>query len=282
VFRALQLARAVLREKPKLAISHGSRAQFIAAKIIRIPSLAIFDYEHAEGIPFINPTWAITPEIISDVGIKNGIMNRIKNKKIRILKYPGIKEDVYVPYFKPDPNIISEIGLDGKDLVITIRPPATEAHYYNPRSEELFEAAINFLGPIPNTRLVLLPRNNKQKAFIQKAWSEWSANGKIIIPNHVVDGLNLIWHSDLVISGGGTMNREAASLGVPVYSIFRGRIGAVDRYLSEKGRLVLLESVDDIKTKVFLTKRALKENFEKRSNVTLNFIVNHIIAILEN
>ena len=78
------------------------------------------------------------------------------------------------------------------------------------------------------------------------------------------------------------MNREAAALGVPVYSIFRGKIGAVDRYLSNRGRLVLLESIEDVKTKVSLTKREIKENFEKTNNGTLNSIVNSIVAIVEN
>lgn len=81
------------------------------------------------------------------------------------------------------------------------------------------------------------------------------SSGKIIIPREVVDGLNLIWHSDLVISGGGTMNREAAALGIPVYSIFRGKTGAVDRYLAETGRLLMLETVADVNSKIKLIHR---------------------------
>src|SRR4030066_386027 len=198
-------------------------------------------------------------------------------KKRPVVKYPGIKEDVYVPNFKPNTKINDELGLNGKNLVITVRPPATEAHYHNAQSENLFDAAVNFLGHQKNTRLVLLPRNEKQVAWIKKEWPEWCADLKIIIPQQVVDGLNLIWHSDLVISGGGTMNREAAALGVPVYSIFRGKIGAVDRYLSEQGRLVLIENKDQLYSKIVLARRDKAYKPGSSDNLALQKIVSHIV-----
>jgi hypothetical protein len=111
-------------------------------------------------------------------------------------------------------------------------------------------------------------------------WAKLCDGGKIIIPDHAVNGLNLIWHSDFVVSGGGTMNREAAALGVPVYSIFRGKIGAVDRYLSENGRLTLLESIEDIKTKLKIVSREKSTNLQKRDKKALDVIVNHLIKIL--
>jgi predicted glycosyltransferase len=129
--------------------------------------------------------------------------------------------------------------------------------------------------------MVLLPRNEKQEALLRKTWPHQSDNGKIIIPDHVVDGLNLIWHSDLVISGGGTMNREAAALGVPVYSIFRSKIGAVDQYLANSGRLVLLESVEDVYTKIILNKRRRSRRIEPTNHVVLHRIVDEIVGIVE-
>ena len=111
------------------------------------------------------------------------------------------------------------------------------------------------LAGTPDTKIILLPRNEKQEAAIRHAWPDLFANGKMRVPSAVVDGLNLIWHSDLVISGGGTMNREAAALGVPVYSIFRGHIGAVDRHLTSAGRLVLIESVEDVRRKIVVHRR---------------------------
>jgi predicted glycosyltransferase len=146
----------------------------------------------------------------------------------------------------------------------------------------MFEAAIDYLGTRDNIRIVVLPRNEKQTAQIRKAWSAWCSNGKIIIPDRVVDGLNLIWSSDFVISGGGTMNREAAALGVPVYSIFRGKIGAVDSYLSNTGRLRLLTSDDDIKTKIELSAGNRVVRKPDRNKRTLNSIVEGIVSLVES
>jgi predicted glycosyltransferase len=104
----------------------------------------------------------------------------------------------------------------------------------------------------------------------------------VIIPDRVVDGLNLVWHSDLVISGGGTMNREAAALAVPVYSIFRGTIGAVDRYLANSGRLVLLQSVDDVRTKLVVRRRDRSVDKEITGRGTLDSIVDQITALTDS
>jgi len=168
------------------------------------------------------------------------------------------------------------------DILVTIRPPATEAHYHNPEGQDLFRESVNFLSKRENICMVLLPRNERQKAYLQTEWPDLIKRRKLIVPENVVEGLNLIWNSDLVISGGGTMNREAAALGVPVYSIFRGKTGAVDRYLSDKGRLVLLESVEDINTKISLKKRVIPDYFEYKSNTTLNSIVDSITTLVKN
>jgi uncharacterized protein len=132
-----------------------------------------------------------------------------------------------------------------------------------------------------DVRMVLLPRNKSQETSIKTRWPDLVSKGRVIIPEQVVDGLNLIWHSDIVISGGGTMNREAAALGVPVYSIFRGEIGAVDRFLAEKGKLILLENVKDIRDKVCLEKRAVHVCPERNSNGTLEKIVNTLVTLMD-
>ena len=272
VYRGLQLVFKLAGEKPDFAISHGSRAQMIAARLMRIPSLTIMDYEYVKG--FIRPTWIITPEVVS-----KGLSRRGQKKN---LTYPGIREDVYVPNFIPDLSLKNKLGINGDDILITIRPPATEAHYHVSQSDDLFKESVNFLSKKENICMVLLPRNERQKDFLQTEWPDLIKRGKLIIPEQVVDGLNLIWNSDFVISGGGTMNREAAALGVPVYSIFKGKIGAVDRYLSDKGRLVLLESIEDIRTKVSLTKRVIPKHFDYKSNTTLNSIIDSITTLVKN
>src|SRR5258708_34414238 len=171
----------------------------------------------------------------------------------------------------------------GEEGVVVARgPAATEAHYHNQESDELMNAALHFLTKQNDVCVVLLPRNDRQSIILQKEWSDCIAGGKIVIPKQVMDGLNLIWNSELVISGGGTMNREAAALGVPVYSIFRGKIGAVDRYLAGKGRLVLLEGVEDIYTKIVLERRKKARSDFSAGSAALRSISEAIISIAEH
>jgi len=272
--RALQLTPTVLREKPDLALSHGSRSQLLAAALTGVPSIVMMDYEFAQGLVLTRPAWVMLAEPIPEAAIPLD--------RTRILKYPGIKEDVYVPRFKPDPAFKTSLGLCEADLIVTVRPPANEAHYHNPLSDRLFDAVLDFLGSKPETKIVLLPRYRAQELAVRKSWPRLFAARQIIVPEHAVDGLNLIWHSDLVISGGGTMNREAAALGVPVYSIFRGKIGAVDRYLAETGRLVLLESAEDVHTRIVLNRRCRPPEPDSCNNRALGTIVDTLTKILRS
>jgi hypothetical protein len=272
--RALQLVPTVLRERPYMAISHGSRAQLAACWLLRIPSAVIIDYEFAQGLKVTQPRWVMCPEIVAPSAVRSYHENRI-------FTYPGIKEDVYVPRFTPNPDLRAELGLEPGDIVVTIRPPATEAHYHNPESEALLDSVLAMLAAIPDAKIILLPRNQRQEAELRRAWPDLFAKGKVRVPG-VVDGLNLIWHSDLVISGGGTMNREAAALGVPVYSIFRGPIGAVDRYLASTGRLILLESTEDVRHKIVVQRRDGRRAPESAGGSTLRSIVENIVRVMES
>ena len=274
VYRALQLAPVVIREKPALAVSHGARSQLILSNWLRIPSVLIEDYEYCQFPLMMKPTWLMAPDVIPDAALC------LTNGKVR--KYPGIKEDVYAWKLHPDPDVLKELGLTESDLVVTVRPPATEAHYHNPEGEKLFEAFMIRACQTPLTRVVLLPRNKKQAEVIRQRWPAWFKNNKTVIPKSAIDGLNLIWHSDLVVSGGGTMNREAAAIGVPVYSIFRGSIGAVDRYLEQSGRLFLVESTEDVAQKIRLEKRARKPLAETTSRKTMVHIVDAIEELAES
>jgi predicted glycosyltransferase len=216
----------------------------------------------------------MVPELIS---------NNLNWHSKRIEKYPGIKEDVYVPDFVPDEKILRELDLNGESIIVTIRPPATEAHYHNNESEALFTEVVNFLGSTDRVQMVVLPRNEKEQGdLIRSKWAIWCNERKIVIPPKVVHGLNLIWHSDLVVSGGGTMNREAAALGVPVYSIFRGRIGAVDKYLAKVGRLTLIESLGEVRAKVLPVVRPKSQKTDRKNRTTLIHIVDVIEAALED
>ncbi len=271
--RASHLAYLIHDKKIGLAVAHGSRAQVIAANLLGVPSCSLGDYEFAKGIVGFKPDWMMVPAVIPD--------SAIQFDTARVVKYPGIKEDVYIPRFTPDPYLRARLGLGEDDLVVTGRPPADEAHYFNPASDKLFRAAINFVTMELGAKVVLLPRNERQGAFAKTLWPELFAERKIIIPDCVVNGLSLIWISDAVISGGGTMNREAAALGVPVYSAFRGNVGAVDRYLEQNGRLVLLENITAIRERLVITKNWRRRALPNIQSRALRTIVDNIVAIVE-
>ncbi|MGZ8906049.1 MAG: DUF354 domain-containing protein, partial [Methylobacter sp.] len=188
---------------------------------------------------------------------------------------------VYVPEFIPDPSLVAQLNLNCDNVIVTVRPPANEAHYHNPESEALFVEFMNRVCSTPGIKAILLPRNKLQETQIRKNWPQWFKDSNVIIPKQAVNGLNLLWHSDLVVSGGGTMNREAAALGVPVYSIFRGKSGAVDRQLQNEGRLLLIENIDDVNKKILLQRRS-KEVIPTGLNPgkALGRIIDHIDAIM--
>ena len=270
--RAVRLLPLILKSRPDLSISHGSRSQVIASRLLNIPTLVIYDYEFADKLGFLYSLWFMTPEYLSDPADRK--------RKATTLKYPGLKEDVYVPRFRPDPELRNQLGITTGKVVITVRPPATEAHYHNREAEVLLQSAMNFFMEEAETQVVLLPRNEHQEIDLRRTWKDWISKERVIIPEHAVDGLNLVWLSDLVVSGGGTMNREAAALGVPVYSIFRGRIGAVDRYLVEQGRLTLIEKVEDVRSKINIGRRDRSAKPPADNRPALQVIVNHIDSIL--
>lgn len=273
VWRAIELTSFVQRQKPDLAVCHGSRAMLLASKLLGIPCLVLIDYEFTAGMPGVKPTWLMVPSVVPESSGSGS----------RVLKYPGIKEDVYLSTFRADETLKDRLGVPRDNMLITIRPPAIEAHYHNPEAETLLKTALERFVQQPNTTILLLPRNKRQESTLRSKWSDAIASRKIIVPTHAEDGLNLIWNSDFVISGGGTMNREAAAMGVPVYSIFRGTIGAVDRYLAEQGRLVLIETPQDVLAKIEAVHRDRSHKLsDNGKSPTLEAIIDAIVSIVEN
>lgn len=273
--RASQLCPSVVKFKPALAVSHGSRSQMILARLLGIRTILILDYEFVTLLPFFLPKYIIMPKIVSSA--------RFLARGIKVLHYPGIKEDVYLPSFSPRPNILEELGiLDKNKIIVTIREPATEAHYFVPESEKLFECTMDHLSSRNDLIIIILPRNSKRSEYIKNRWPSAYLKKRLIIPEHAVDGLSLLWNSDLVISGGGTMNREAATLDIPVYTIFQGETGAVDRYLSESGRLIMIKTQNDIANQIKIQKR-IKRQFKRneKSNIALDTIIQFIQKIID-
>ncbi len=270
--RSKQLLPFLKREKPDLALSHGARSQIFLSNLHRIPTVLIADYEHSQTLPMARPRWLILPESIL------GRPSVVEPARIRY--YRGIKEDVYVPTFRPAAGLLDELGLGRDELIVTVRPPADEAHYYKPESTTLFLALMDRLVRTPDVRAVLLPRNKMQEKRLEETHPEWFKDGKTIVPGRAVDGLDLIWLSDLVVSGGGTMNREAAALGVPVYSIFRGTIGAVDEMLEKEGRLILIRSEEEVWSRIPFTRRDKSSRPDPSPRPALDDIVGHVEMIL--
>ena len=78
------------------------------------------------------------------------------------------------------------------------------------------------------------------------------------MPREALDGANLVAAADLVVSAGGTMNREAAALGVPAASIYAGKWAAIDEELVREGRLQRISSRDQLESLPVVKKAGLR------------------------
>jgi predicted glycosyltransferase len=272
-YRAVQLYSIARRSHPVLAVSHGARSQVICANILRIPSVVIEDYEFTEFPFLMRPLWRMAPDLIT--------ASAIPCRPDRLISYPGLKEDVYVHRFTPDPKLRGELGIPESAVMVTARPPATEAYYHNARSDTVFASAVDFVLQHENAHVILLPRNVNQAAQLKREKISWFESGRVKIPVSALDGPNLIWNSDLVISGGGTMNREACVLGVPVYSTFAGSLGAVDLELKVSGRLVILTDLKRIPQDLRVIRREKTNQVSefRGEHDTTVFIVKSICAL---
>ena len=226
LWRSSQLLPFYTREKPDIALSHGARSQLLLSNLLGKPTILISDYEFSKTPLLVKPRWEIVPESLPTEGLHS--------RAQRVRKYAGIKEDVYAPDFKPDASLLDELGLGNGHIIVTVRPPANEAHYHNPESELLLADLMKRICQTPEVRAVLLPRNEQQEKALRAKHPEWFIGGKGDCSSlRAVDGLNLLWHSDLVVSGGGTMNREAAALTSPCIASSAARperlIGASSR-----------------------------------------------------
>jgi len=243
--RALALRRFARRERFDLAVSHNSYAHCLAARSLGIPTVTLMDYEYqpANHLSFRLAHCVMVPATFLESALRHyGASAR------RTFRYPGLKEEVYLQDYRPDESFPERIracaaraGLPiaPEHVLATLRPPATMAayhHFENP----LFVDVLKYLGRFEQARLLVFPRTPAQADELKP---HLPANA--IIPDESFDGRHLIYFSDLVVSAGGTMNREAAVLGTPVYSVFAPRLGSVDRHLLETGRLVLIQSPKD-------------------------------------
>lgn len=233
-----------------LALSHNSYAQIAAAASLGVKTVTLMDYEHqpANHLAFRLASRVIVPRAFPAAELKKyGASTR------RVKRYEGTKEDVYLADFVPDPNFsetLLGLGVATSDVLVVVRPPAREALYHR-FENELFDKLLENLSAREAVKIILLPRSDAQRA-------EYSSRklAGLIMPRTALDGANLIAAADLVVSAGGTMNREAAALGVPAVSIYAGKWAAIDQELVEEGRLRSIGSVEEIESLVLERKQA--------------------------
>ncbi len=242
VGRAWLLGRWAHRRKFDLAVSHNSYAQIVAARALRLRRVVtLMDYEHqpANHLAFRLASRVIVPRCFPDEALRHAGAGAGKVKR-----YNGIKEDVYLADFQPDPGFaetLRALGVARTDVLVVVRPPARDALYHR-FDNSLFDELLERLTTHVNTKVVLLARGEAQRRMFATRY----ANSNVLLPESPLDGRNLVAHADLVVSAGGTMNREAAALGVPAWSIYAGRWAAVDEDLMRQGRLRRISTREEI------------------------------------
>lgn len=243
-----------------VALSHGSRSMVLAARWLKLPVITMYDYEFTETVIFNTfSSKVLVPEKIPDE-----TLTQIGLSPKKRVKYVGYKEELYLRHYEADMRFLETVAeengieIDRNKIIVTLRPPAAAANYHNEESERILQKLLDKLLSRPDVFTFILPRTAEQKEELLKHIAEKNyPTNAYLIPKKAVNGLDLAFHSDSLISGGGTMNREAALLGVPVYSIFAGKQGALDQDMEARGVIKFIRSESDIE-KIVLKKREEK------------------------
>ena len=232
--RSLALARWARGRRFDVAIGHGSNDVTVAAALLRIPSATAFDYEFAALQHQVNCRLArvvMVPDAIPPERLyRYGARGKVRG-------YPGLKEEYYLADFEPDERVLAQLGLDRERPLVVVRTPP-DVSLYHRFENPLFTRVLDRLRTL-ETQAVVLPRTSAQREELRRA-------GGLTVPDRAIDAQSLVAFADLVISAGGTMNREAVALGTPVFTTFEGRLGAVDEALLREGRLRRLDDPDEV------------------------------------
>ena len=214
------------------ALAHGSHELTITARRLGIPSATTFDYEWAwlqHQLGCRSATRVVVPDAIPPERLA-----RYGAVPPKLGRYPGLKEEYYLADFEPDPSVPGALGGDPDRVLVVLRPPP-DVSLYHRHSNPLFPQTLDVLGRREDVHAAVLPRTEEQREFVRGLGLP-----SVLLPERAVDAQSLIALADVVVSAGGTMNREAAALGVPVYTTYGGRLGGVDEQLIREGRLVPL------------------------------------------
>ena len=221
-----------------VALAHASHELPLAARSLGIRSAYAFDYEFARAQHALGCR-AASRVVVPDA-IPQPRLDRLGARERKVRRYPGLKEEYYLHGFRPDERVLTDLGLDPGRVVAVVRTPP-EVSLYHRHGSPLFASVLERLGADPGVHAVVLPRTPEQREAIRAL-----ALPSLVVPERAVGALSLVAAADLVVSAGGTMNREAVALGTPVYTTFAGRLGAVDERLIAEGRLRPLLSADEL------------------------------------
>jgi predicted glycosyltransferase len=224
--RAHRLASLLRSERADLAFSHGSYAQALAAARLRIPLVTMMDYEYQ---PANHLSFRLARRVIVPTSFPTSRLRKCGAGLSKVIRYEGFKEELYLAGFRPEPAIVETLGLDRKRVIAVFREPPRGALYHPPENRH-FEEIVDAAARNPNVQSVLLPRG-------ENGSSRYRGRRGLAIPTRPVDAHSLLAAADLMIGGGGTMTRESALLGTPTYTVFIGRLAAVDRELIRLGLL---------------------------------------------
>jgi predicted glycosyltransferase len=242
-----------------VALAHGSHELTVAARSLGIPSATAHDYEFAtlqHQLGLRAATRVVFPEAIPAERLA-----RLGARPPKLVRYPGIKEEYYLADFEPDRSALE--GVDPAKVLAVVRTPP-EVSLYHRHGNPLFAGVLERLGRDESVHAVVLPRTDEQREAIRAR-----ALPSLHVPEHALDAQSLVALADLVVSAGGTMNREAVALGTPVYTIFAGRLGAVDKALIAAGRLVPLRQPDALELRKREAASAMRVRRDPRDLLTL-------------
>jgi predicted glycosyltransferase len=236
--RLRALRRFARRRRFDLALSHASHELPLVARSLGIPSSYAFDYELARTQHGLGCRAA--RRVVVPAAIPQERLDRLGARPPKVRRYEGLKEEYYLHGFAPDDSVLAELELDRERVLVVVRTPP-DVSLYHRHGNPLFEDVLERLGRDEAVQAVVLPRTAEQRDAIRHR-----ALPSLLVPGHAIDAQSLVALADLVVSAGGTMNREAVALGVPVYTTFAGRLGAVDEKLVSEGRLRILTSADAV------------------------------------
>ena len=237
--RVPQLLRFARGRRFDCALAHGSTDLPPACRILRIPNTTMFDYEWAVLQHHVN--CRLASRVLVPDAIPPDRLAPYGARAEKLVRYPGLKEEYYLSEFEPDEGVLDALRVERDAVLAVVRTAPSYALYLGGRENRLLPRVLERLTADASTQTVVLARTREQAEAVRAI-----GYPRVIVPPRAVDGRSLVAFGDLLVSAGGTMNREAAVLGTPVWSIFEGRLGAVDEQLAREGRLRFVTDPADI------------------------------------